>query len=263
MRMQRLAATVGAAALAVTLTACGNSSDKTDAGSGGNGGSGVAAALTQANFSQTVKAAQQKIQSAHMEATIKTAGQSASMSGDFSGFSGDVSSLSMDMTMKLAGQNLEVRLVDKALYVHGVGAMMQSKKPWVKIDLSDPNNPLTSIFNSANPQSFTAYLQAVKSLDDKGIETVDGVSTRHYTIVIDTAKAMAANPAFKGQDLSKLGMPATITTDVWLNSDNLPVKMSVGLGSVGGFVAHFSKYGEPVNVAAPPANQVSSLKIPN
>jgi hypothetical protein len=260
MRMRRFAATVGAAALAVTLTACGSSDNKTDAT--GNGGGGGAASLTQADFSQTIKDAQQNVKSAHMDATITTAGQSGSISGDFTGFK-DLSSMSMDMSMKIAGHNLEMRLVNKVLYVHGFGAMTGSKKPWVKIDLSDPSNPLSSILNSANPESFSSYLQAVKNLADKGTETVDGVSTHHYTAVIDTMKAMAANPAFKGQDLSKLGLPATITTDVWLNSDNLPVKMSVALGKAGSFEAHFSKYGVPVTITAPPANQVSTFKLPS
>ncbi len=255
MRMQRLTAAVGAAALAVTMSACGSST-------GSAGGGGVAAALTQADFTKTVVAAQHKIQSAHVEATIKTSGQSGTLSGDFSGYSGDVSSLSMEMKVGIAGHDLEMRLVHKVLYVHGVGALAGGGKPWVKIDLSDPSNPMSGILDTANPQSFTAYLQAVKQLKDDGTETVDGVATHHYSVTIDTAKALAASPAFKGQDVSKLGMPSTITSDVWLNSDNLPVKMSVPVGSGSSFVAHFSKYGEPVSVVAPPASQVGKFNIP-
>jgi hypothetical protein len=39
--------------------------------------------------------------------------------------------------------------------------------------------------------------------------------------------------------------------------------MTVALGTVGSFEAHFSDYGAPVSIEAPPANEVSTLNLPN
>jgi hypothetical protein len=87
------------------------------------------------------------------------------------------------------------------------------------------------------------------------------VRAHHYTVTINTARALAANPAFKGQDLSKLGMPKTLHTDVWLDSDNRPVKMTVVIGTLLSLEVHVSKYGEPVAVHAPPAGQVGTFSL--
>ncbi len=254
MGKRRWAAALVAAGMTLSLSACASTDENQTDGSGDN----AAASLTQANFSQILTAAQAEVQSAHMDATVDMGGQSGSISGDFTGFA-DIDSLSMDMQVDVAGQQIEMRLVDKVLYVNAAAISGNKGKPWVKIDLNDPGNPLSRIMDTANPKNFTVYLQAVKTLDDRGMETVDGVEAHHYTVTIDTAKAMAANPALKGQDTSKLGLPGQITTDVWLNGDNLPVKMSVPLGDAGSFEAHFSKYDEQVSVVAPPANQISDL----
>ncbi len=254
MRVRGFAAGVVAAGLLVSLSGCGS-----DTGNSGSGGS-AAATLTQANFSRTVTAAQQSARSAHLEATIKTAGQTISMTGDVSGF-GDIASTMMDLKIDAAGKSLEIRLVHKVLYLHGAPMPVGHGKSWLKINLNDPHNPLSKILDTAGPRSLATYLQAVKSLRDRGEETVDGVKAHHYTVTIDTAKALAANPAMKGMDLSKLGLPRTLTTNAWLDSSNRPVKMTVQMGKLASIDAHLSKYGEPVSVHAPPANQVGSLSL--
>jgi hypothetical protein len=252
MRIRGMVAGAIAAGLMVSLSGCGS-----DAGSGAGAGDGTAAAsLTQANFSRTVTTAQQASKSAHFEALVKAAGQSITMSGDVSGFK-DIGSAAMDLKIKALGKHFELRLVHKVLYLHGVG--MGSGKPWLKADLTDPRNPLSKILETAGPRSMAMYLQAVKQLRDRGMETVDGVQTHHYTVTIDTAKALAANPMLKGQDLSKLGMPKTLTSDVWVDSQNRPVKMAVAVGKLATLTVHVSEYGEPVSVHAPPANQVGTF----
>jgi hypothetical protein len=256
MRVRGFAAAAMAAGLMVSLAGCGN-----NAGSSSGSGSGDAAAtLTQANFTKTVTTAQQGAKSAHFDASVKAAGQSVVISGDVAGFA-DVGSAKMDMNVQAAGKHLEIRLLHKVLYVHGAGMPLAHGKSWLKVDLSDPRNPLSKILETAGPQSMAMYLQAVKSLRDRGIETVDGVKAHHYTLTIDTAKALAANPALKGHDLSKLGMPKTLTTDVWLDADNRPIKLTVVVGKLLTFVAHVSKYGEAFSVHAPPAGQVGTFSF--
>jgi hypothetical protein len=251
MRLRRMAAGAIAAGMMVSLSGCGS-----NAGSSG----GDAAALTQANFSQTVTSAQQAAKSAHFVASIKAAGHSISMTGDASGFA-DLASAAMDLNVKASGKSIEMRLVHKVLYLHGAGMPAPAGKSWVKVDLNDANNPLSKILDTAGPRSMLTYLRSVTSLDDKGMQSVDGVQAHHYTVTINTAKALAANPAFKGQDLSKLGMPKTLHTDVWLDSDNRPVKMTVVIGKLLSLEVHVSKYGEPVAVHAPPAAQVGTFSL--
>jgi hypothetical protein len=256
MRVRGFAAGAIAAGMLVSLAGCGN-----DGGSDGSGGGGdVAASLTQANFTRTVTTAQQGAKSAHLEASIDAAGQSVKMSGDVSGFKG-IASATMDLKVQAAGKHLELRLVRKVLYLHGLGTAVSHGKSWLKVDLNDPRNPLSKILDTAGPQSMTMYLRAVKGLRDRGTETVDGVKTHHYTVTIDTAKALSANPALKGQHLSKLGMPKTLTTDAWLDGDNRPVKLTVDIAKFFTFEAHISKYGEPVSVHAPPAAQVGTFSF--
>jgi hypothetical protein len=256
MSFRGVAAGAIAAGLMVSLSGCGS-----DAGSGtGTGGGAAAASLTSANFSRTVTTAQQASKSAHFEASVNAAGQTISMSGDVSGFK-DVGSAAMDMKIKAMGKRFEIRLVHKVLYLHGTGMPMMSGKPWLKSDLTDPRNPLSKILETAGPRSMAMYLQAVKNLRDRGVGTVDGVQAHHYTVTIDTAKALAANPLLKGQDLSKLGMPKTLTTDAWVDAKNRPIKMTVAIGKLATVTVHVSKYGEPVSVHAPPANEVGVFHL--
>jgi hypothetical protein len=251
MRLRRMAAGTIAAGMMVSLSGCGS-----NAGSSG----GDAAALTQANFSRTVTSAQQAAKSAHFVASIKAAGHSISMSGDASGFA-DLASAAMNLNVKASGKTIEMRLVHKVLYLHGAGMPAPAGKSWVKVDLNDANNPLSKILDTAGPRSMLTYLRSVTSLDDKGMQSVDGVQAHHYTVTINPAKALAANPAFKGQDMSKLGMPKTLHTDVWQDSDHRPVKMTVVIGELLSLEVHVSKYGEPVAVHAPPAGQVGTFSL--
>ncbi len=261
--VRRMAAGVLAAGLLVSLSGCGSDTAATNDNAGG---SNAPMTLSKANFSSAMAAAQGDVQSSHFNATIKAMGQSVSMSGDVSGF-GDPANISMQMRVDVAGKQVEMRLVRKVIYVRSAGLLGTGSKPWVKVDLGDAANPFSQMLKNANPADFGAYLKAVKSLKDKGLETVDGVSTHHYTLTVDTAKAMAAGHAMQGggmskmqgQGMSQLGVPAQIAVDAWLNGDNLPVKMTVDLGKTASIEAHFSKYGKPVSVQAPPAKQVGTF----
>jgi len=263
--LRRRAAGAVTAALILAVSACGGGSDGSDS-AGSDGGTPVndktanLAVLTKSDFSDVVTQAQQQAKSGHIEATLDAAGQTGKISADVAGL-GDPANLTMAMTVGFGGRSLDLRLVDKVLYLKGVNS--NPAKPWVQIDLSDRDNPLTTLFDQANPESFTAYLRSVQDLQDKGVETVDGVQTRHYVITIDTAKAMAASPATKGTDVSKLGLPAKLSPEVWVDTQNRPVRMLVALGNAGSVDVHFSDFGKKVSVSAPPAAKVSEFTAPS
>ncbi len=215
------------------------------------------AVLSEENFADDVIAAQAEAGSAHIAATIGVSGQSFELSGDVAGL-GTPDDIEMDVTAAVAGQELQMLIVHRVLYLKGEG-FAPAGKEWLKADLSDPNNPLGQIFDSANPGNFNAYLQGVTTLKDQGTETVDGVRTRHYSLTIDTARMLTSNPMFKGQDASTLGLPDELTTQAYIDDDNRPVWLKVDLETTGSLDVHFSDYGKDVTVSAPDPSTVGEL----
>ena len=261
-------ATAGIAALTLMgVTACGDGGSSTFISKESSAPESAAPSqdaeeLSAAKFKDALDKAQnqEKGQSAHMEASvdISAGGQSMtmSMSGDYAS-GGDPADMVMDMSVEVAGQQMQMKVVDQSLYMKGPGMGGSAAKPWVQVDLDDPNNPFGSLYETANPQSFTDFFAGAQSLKDLGTETVDGVETTHYAVTVSTKKMLAGNKQFEGMDPDTMGLPKQIKINAWLNSDQLPVKIVVPFAGLGSFEAHFSEYGEPVQVQAPPAKLVS------
>ena len=269
MKMRRFAISVLAATVIAGVAGCSDSNPSSDTG-GGSGGGGastsatptqesVPATLTKDNFAEKVSAAQAKANSAHVDSTVQVQGQALNVVGDITGF-GTPDNLQMQVKADVGGQSLELRVVGKVIFIKSP-QMAPNGKEWVKIDGSDPNNPLAQILDSANPSNFTAYLQGVTAFEDKGAETIDGVETRHYTLSVDTAKMLQSNPMFKGKDVSSLGLPKELTSEVNLDSENRPVRIQTDLGTSGSFEATFSDYGKEVSVEAPDPSTVGEFKL--
>jgi hypothetical protein len=90
-------------------------------------------------------------------------------------------------------------------------------------------------------------------------ETVDGVRTTRYAIDVDLAKLIEAEPdeVLKGtlRALAQQGV-TRMPYQLWLDGQNLPVKITTSLaGKVN--TVHYSRWGEPVRVSAPPPDQVT------
>ncbi len=246
--------------VAAVLTGCGdgNAEDQPPSLSEESSLSGPAV-LSESSFADDVVAAQADAGSAHVEATIDVAGQAFQMSGDVAGL-GTPDRTQMDVAARVDGRDLQLLIVERVLYLKGEGFAPQGKE-WLKIDLSDPSNPLAQIFDAANPANFTAFLEGVATFEDRGIETVDGVETRHYDVTVDTAKMLESNPVFKGQDAATLGLPDELTTQAYIDGDNRPIRLTVDLESTGSLDVHFSDYGKDVSVAAPDPSTVGEFRL--
>lgn len=255
--VRRFGIAVVSVGLLVGLTACGASSDST---ANRQGGSQQLAVLSESKFAPALAEAQAKADTVHIEATVDAMGQSGKLSADIKGLK-TPATVAMHMSINVSGQPLQLVVVDRALYVKGTGFMSSPDKPWLKVNVGDANNPLAKLFDSANPAAYAAYLKGITRLTDEGVQTVDGVQTRHYSVTVDAAKMLAGNPAFQGQSAASLGVPRIVKGDVYVDSKNLPVKMTVSMGKVASFEAHFSRYGEPVSVQAPPADQVREFSL--
>jgi LppX_LprAFG lipoprotein len=256
--LRRLAAALASVVLMGALTACND--DSNGSSSDGSGQSSDVATLTKDNFADEIQSAQSQAGSAHIEATIESQGQSLNLDGDVENLD-TPETPAFSFTADTGGQELKMIVVDQVLYVSGAGLGAEPGKPWAKIDVSDSTNPIGQLFQAANPGNFAAYLEGVTKFEDKGDETVDGVDTHHYDVTVDTATMLKSNPVFQGQEASALGLPESLTSEVYVDDDNLPVEIKVDLAAAGAFEVHFSDYGKDVSIKAPPADQVSDVDL--
>ncbi len=259
MTMRRLAVSLVATGLLVGLAGCGGDSNDASTDASNTSAPDGAALLTKETFAQEVVAGQTSAGSAHIEATVEMASESFEMSGDVAGL-GDADAMEMDATATVQSVKMRLLIVEKVLYIEGEQFAPEGKK-WLSIDLTDPSNPISQIFDAANPANFTAYLEGITDLKDKGAATVDGVETRHYSITVDTAEMLKSHPMFKGQDASTLGLPAELTSDVYVDSNNRLVQLKVTMGGSGSFEVHFSDYGKDVSVEAPDPSTVGEFSL--
>jgi len=250
---------VGAVAVVSTLTVagCGKAVDI----SGSHG-----ASLNESSFATSVSDATRQVQSVHLEGTFTTQGQRVTVTADTSFGDRTLTGLKGAVRVSLPGMGtLEARLVGGVVYINGaqLGLGALGGKPWVKVDLTDTSNPLgetlAKITDNLGPGQLAETLKGLSTLRTVGAETVDGVATTHYKVSIDTSKLGTT----LGLDPSQLGgaaLPKTVAYDVWLDEGSRPVKLAMAT-SMFGMELHFSKWGEPVHVAAPPASQVSSFSL--
>ncbi len=260
MTMRRLAVSLVATGLLVGLAGCGDDGSTDPSNDpAATPAPDSPALLTKETFAEEIDAAQKSAGSAHIEATVAAPGESLEMSGDVAGLGGP-DATEMDVTATIQGTEMRLLILDKVLYIQGKMFAPEGKE-WLKIDLSDPSDPMAQIFDATNPNNFTAYLEGITDFEDKGVETVDGVETRHYTITVDTAEMLKANPMFKGQEAGTLGLPDTLTSEVYVDGDNRPVQLQVGLGDSGSIDVNFSDYGKPVSVKAPDPSTVGEFSL--
>ncbi len=257
---RRYGAAFAAVALLLGLVGC-NAKSMSSSNAAAGGQSPVP--LSENQFAASLTSAQAQARSAHVDATINAAGQSARLSADVSGLS-SMRDVAMRMSLHSSQQNVQLVLLNQSVYIKGLGFGTSPGKPWLKVDLSSHNNPMSQLLTSANPAKYIAYLKGITTFRDKGVKTVDGVQTRHYTITVDTAKMLTHNPAFDKQTMSGMagiGLPKQLTSQVYVDAQDRPVLMSIRMGSIVSIQAHFSKYGQPVQISAPPAGQVNSFSL--
>ncbi len=254
---------VGAVAVVATLTVAGCGSATDIAGSHG-------AIVTKSGFASALSHATSQAKSVHVVGTVTAQGQTISLTADGAYTDHTLKGTSADVVVSLPAMgSVEARIVGGIVYLKGAGALIGQSggKTWVKIDLTDASNPLGSmlsqITDSVGPGQFSDLLKGLSTVTRIGPETVDGVATTRYQVSVDTSKLGSKLGSTLGLDPSQLSgakIPKTISYDVWLDSGSRPVKLSMGTGEVG-LDLHFSKWGEPVHVVAPPASQVSTFSF--
>lgn len=271
MRKTTLAA--GGVALALALAACGGGDDSAN---GGNplpsGGSGLFSNVEQLVANASAKTEESQSAKFTMEMTMMGQQMTAQGEGVFAG--GDSK---MSMTMDAQGQTIEMRFLDNTMYMKMPEELTAQAggKPWVKIS-PDGDDPLSQAMGNmdqtaeqSDPRKILDQIKQAGEITKSEETTLDGQDVTHYWIEIDLAKAsdMAGLPEDQAQQMAeKMGK---LPMELWLNSDNLPVQITMDMGKVmesagmsgqgGEMVMKYSDWGAPVNIEAPPADQIGEM----
>jgi hypothetical protein len=189
---------------------------------------------------------------AHVAMDMKAAGQSITMEGDTKI---DAANPAMQVSMDMGSQmKLQMILVDKKVYLKGMPGLPAGK--WAVVDSSsDVGKQMESSLAQADPtKMYDQFEKAVTDVKPMGEDPVDGDKAYKYELTLDT-KAM-------GDSLpsdSAAQIPDSITYLVWIDDANHLRKVSFDvMGSKATMT--MSKYGEPVDITAPPAAQ--TVKAP-
>ncbi|MEU0170801.1 DUF1396 domain-containing protein [Streptomyces iakyrus] len=188
-------------------------------------------------------------------------------------------SMKMQAPDQAAGESVEIRLVDKAMYLGGGAEMAKQMdgKRWLKFDLSgseaakDLDKMGSTSQAEQNPAAQSTFLTGAKDVKKVGSEKVDGVETTHYTGTATLADLRASLKDSKGEtreqrekslkQFEKLGVDK-LTMDMWVDGDEhtkqFRMKGQADKGPMDMTIT-FLDYNKPVTVKAPPAGEVADL----
>ncbi|MGA5201399.1 DUF1396 domain-containing protein [Streptomyces variegatus] len=191
--------------------------------------------------------------------------------------------IAMSMKMKApdqgGGETVEIRLVDKAMYLGGGAEMAKEMdgKRWLKFDLSgsDAAKDLDQMGSTSqaeqNPAAESTFLTGAKDVKEVGSEKVEGVETTHYRGTVTLADLRASLKDEKAQtrkqreksikQYEKLGIDK-FTMDMWVDGEDhtkqFRMKGQADKGPMDMTIT-FLDYNKPVTVTAPPAKDVADL----
>lgn len=160
----------------------------------------------------------------------------------------DLEEDALDMTVDMGGQELGYRLVDGRYY------LAQPPK-WVPVT-EESTNPLIQqtleqVQLLSMRKQLDAFLAGVEAAGDKGSEEIDGVTTRHYTATVDTAKAQAELGRTKDP-----GAPDSLVYDVWLDEDHLIRQMTFTQDGARATMTA-TDWGDPVTIDPPKDSEIA------
>ncbi|MFB6954647.1 hypothetical protein ACFC7A_10555 [Streptomyces niveus] len=253
------------------------------------GGSSVTEVLTAA-YEKTAAAKSAKV-SMTMSMPQGMAGAAGGGDMEMSGVMGwDPMMMDMTVTGSMmqaepdAPDEIRMLWVKNAMYMDmgAEAAKDMDGKRWMKLDLAaaaeasgDPavTKELTGGMENMNqdPAQQLALLLDSPNVKHVGSEKVDGVEARHYKGTLTVDEMLESN---EGLDVlsakERKDLLATIEksgikgydTEVWVNEDDYPVKMIVGMDTPQGEVkisANYSDYGAKASVETPPAADTVDL----
>ncbi|OZB83012.1 hypothetical protein [Microbacterium sp. 13-71-7] len=211
--------------------------------------------MTAGDFAQRVSDAMAAAKTAHVTQSMSMQGNEVASTGDVM-MDADPKNLRMHLNMSVGAQKFEMFLVEGTIYMN-MGAMTQDK--FVKIS-ADDNNPVAAQMQSMLSQSSAATQlknasAAMKDFRAAGAEKVDGADTTHYVLTLDTEKLLAAQGAQAAQ-AAQIG--DTITYDMYIDGKDLVRRAVMNMGTAKTTI-DYTKWGEPVTIEAPAADQLTEM----
>ncbi|MFF4366666.1 LppX_LprAFG lipoprotein [Streptomyces sp. NPDC001594] len=227
-----------------------------------------AADATPAAYLEKVKKKSEDITSLHYTMTGTAEGQPVNMDASMR----LKPSVAMSMKISAPGQeSAEIRLLDGTMY-------MGSEGQWLKFDMksADPQaakqlDGLGADSSGENPGDRAGDLMGAKDLKTLGEENIDGVKTRHVagTVTVEQMKASLAtlSPDAKArqeksvQKLEGEGIKA-MNIDMWIDENDHTKQVRTRAEATKGpmdMTIKFLDYNKPVDISAPPADQVMDL----
>ncbi|TQM58164.1 LppX_LprAFG lipoprotein [Humibacillus xanthopallidus] len=248
----------------LATAACGKQAEPAPGGTTAAGATASAAATSDAGATTAqpyqdkaaliagLKSGATSATTAHVVMDMTAAGEKISMQGDTKI---DATNPAMQVSMDMGSQmKLDMLLVDKKIYLKGMPGLPAGK--WAVVDSSsDVGKQMESSLAQADPtKMYDQFEKAVTDVKPMGEDPVDGDKAYKYELTLDT-KAMGDSLASS----SGVKVPDTITYLAWVDEANHLRKVTFDImGSKATMT--MSKYGEPVDITAPPAAQ--TVKAP-
>lgn len=279
-RYSKMTALTTAGVLALGLTGCGATADgsgeaaDTTALASPSPSAEAPVELTQASFVEELAAAQSEAATVHMTMTYSGAGaESAGLAGSPLEADVDISdpeNPAMAMQMDMEGEVTDMVLADGDFYM-SMGESTSGKFLSLA-EAGESDNPMGALFKamgdvmqgSLQDMDPAAQLEgmngAITAFEKTGSETVDGVETDVYTILVDPTKMSGPQVDNLPEDaLAELGDMEMVYN---VDGDNLARKLVLTMGADAEELvmsSTFTGWGEPVNVAAPTGDQLITL----
>ncbi|MEU6667634.1 hypothetical protein [Streptomyces sp. NPDC046727] len=137
-------------------------------------------------------------------------------------------------------------------------------KEWMKVDASAVLGDKGAQSVSGSAGSPTASLKGLKyahEVKNLGPATVNGHRATHYRAVVDQAHMGKFKDVYGDKNTlmgSVTGGATSLTMDIWVDGNDLPVRMKQKVGAVT-VTMDFEKFGQTATVKAPPAAQTADL----
>jgi hypothetical protein len=196
----------------------------------------------------------------------------------------DFAHKSGDLTTNMMGMDMEARYLNGVQYVHVPDNWLSQSggKPWVKFDMNQFANGQAGSWGGltngmfTDPSQVLSYLRGMGGhITDDGPATIDGTPTTHYTAeltIADLAKSENLTQDQVTQMQQVLGN-GPVPMQLWVDGQNRLRQMTYNQSmNFGAFMGQFggsgsgsvtmsmtmklSDFGTPVNVTAPPSDQV-------
>lgn len=169
---------------------------------------------------------------------------------------GGTQEMSMVTTVPEMG-TMDMRVVGGLVYL-SMGELTGGK--FLQIDPSDSSDPMAAQFEGMAGQldptgALSGLRDAIRSVEKGGEpEEVGGALAQPYTVTVDTAAALASQPEALAAGAS---LPPELTYTYWIDADDLMRRMVSDLPT-GTIDATFTGWGEPVEITAPSADEITT-----